>query len=112
MDDEICRGYILHTMSDSLLDIYYREKIAKDLWDKLETKYMTEDATSKKFFVSHYNNFKMNDERLVMEQYNELERILNNFKLHDLNMDETIIVSFIIYKLPLAWMDFKRSLKH
>ena len=73
---------------------------------------MEEDATSKKFLVSQFNNYMMVDSRSVMEQFNEIERMLGNFKQHNMNMDETIIVSSIVDKLPLGWKDFKRSLKH
>ncbi|GJU40400.1 hypothetical protein Tco_1193357 [Tanacetum coccineum] len=37
-----------------------------------EAKYMAEDASSKKFLVSNFTNYKMTDSRPVMEQYNEL----------------------------------------
>lgn len=108
-DDYICLGHILNGMSDSLFDIYQSSPSAKDLWDKLETRYMREDATSKKFLVSHFNNYKMVDDKSLMEQLYEIERILNNYKQHNMNMDETIIVSSIIDKLPPSWKDFKRS---
>ncbi|GJT34322.1 zinc finger, CCHC-type containing protein [Tanacetum coccineum] len=48
-DDYICRGHILNGMSDPLFDIYQNMEFAKELWDSLESKYMTEDASSKKF---------------------------------------------------------------
>ncbi|XP_052626923.1 protein FAR1-RELATED SEQUENCE 5-like [Lactuca sativa] len=48
-DDYICRGHILNGMSDSLFDIYQNFEYAKELWDSLESKYMVEDASSKKF---------------------------------------------------------------
>ncbi|GJS09543.1 zinc finger, CCHC-type containing protein [Tanacetum coccineum] len=35
-------------------------------------KYMADDASSKKFLVSNFTNYKMTDSRPVMEQYNEL----------------------------------------
>ena len=76
-DDYTCRGHILNAMEDSLFDLYYNVKSAKELWEKLETRYMKEDATYKKFLVSNFNTFKMVDERPVMEQFWELERILN-----------------------------------
>ncbi|GKC68635.1 zinc finger, CCHC-type containing protein, partial [Tanacetum coccineum] len=63
-DDYICRGHILN-----------------------------EDAFSKKFLASNFNNNKMVDSRSVMEQYHELLRILGQFTQHGLNMDETISVS-------------------
>nr|GEW24914.1 hypothetical protein [Tanacetum cinerariifolium] len=45
----ICRGHILNGMSDSLFDVYTNVELAKELWDSLESKYMAEDSSSKKF---------------------------------------------------------------
>ncbi|GKF00345.1 hypothetical protein Tco_0023695 [Tanacetum coccineum] len=50
-DDYICKGHILNGMSDSLFDIYHNVESAKELWDSLESKYMAEDASSKKFLL-------------------------------------------------------------
>lgn len=111
-DDYICRGHILNGMSDSLFDIYQNHESAKDIWDALESKYMAEDASSKKFLVSNFNNYKMVDSRPVMEQYNKLMRILGQFEQHKMNMDESISVSSVIDKLPPSWKDFKHTLKH
>jgi len=94
------------------LDIYQSSPSAKDLWDKLETRYTREDATSKKFLVWHFNNYKIVNDKSLMEQLYEIERILNNYKQHNMNMDETIIVSSIIDKHPPSWKDFKRTMKH
>nr|GEZ19162.1 zinc finger, CCHC-type [Tanacetum cinerariifolium] len=80
--------------------------------DKDKGKYMAEDYSSKKFFVSNFNNYKMVDSRLVMEQYNELLRILGQYTQHGLKVDESIYVSSIIDKFPPSWKDFKHTLKH
>ncbi|GKC81157.1 hypothetical protein Tco_1136874, partial [Tanacetum coccineum] len=45
-DNYVCRGLILN-----------------------EAKYMIEDASSKKFLVSNFTNYKMADSRPVLEQY-------------------------------------------
>nr|GEV61498.1 zinc finger, CCHC-type [Tanacetum cinerariifolium] len=111
-DDYICRGHILNCMSDALFDLHQNVGSAKKLWDQLESKYMIEDASSKKFLVSNFNNYKMFDSKSVMEQYHELFRILRQFTQHCLNMGESISVSSIIDKLPPSWKDFKHSLKH
>nr|GEY08221.1 zinc finger, CCHC-type [Tanacetum cinerariifolium] len=84
----------------------------KELWDSLESKYMTEDSSNKKFLISNFNNYKMVDSRPVMEQYNELLRILGQYTQHGLKMDESISVSSIIDKLSPSWKDFKHTLKH
>nr|GEY97939.1 zinc finger, CCHC-type [Tanacetum cinerariifolium] len=54
----------------------------------------------------------MTDSRPVLEQYNELLGILERFTQHKIDMDESIHVSCIIYKLSLSWKDFKHTLKH
>nr|GEU86754.1 zinc finger, CCHC-type [Tanacetum cinerariifolium] len=48
-EDYICRGHILNGMSNSLFDVYKNFESAKELWDSLESKYMAEDSSSKKF---------------------------------------------------------------
>ncbi|GJS76340.1 zinc finger, CCHC-type containing protein [Tanacetum coccineum] len=111
-DDYICRGHILNGMSDSLFYVYTNVESAKKLWDSLVSKYMAEDSSSKKFLVSNFNNYKMVDSRPVMEQYNELLRILGQYTQHGLKIDESIYVSSIIDKLPPSWKDFKHTLKH
>ncbi|KAL3534870.1 hypothetical protein ACH5RR_003331 [Cinchona calisaya] len=45
-DDFICMGHILNGMSDGLFDTYQDAISAKDLWERLEARYMQEDATS------------------------------------------------------------------
>ncbi|GKC52155.1 hypothetical protein Tco_1074900 [Tanacetum coccineum] len=83
-DDYICRGHILNGMSDSLFDIYQNVESAKALWESLESKYMAEDASAKKFLVSNFMNYKMVDTRPVMEQFHEMLRILG----HHLRIEE------------------------
>nr|GEV79719.1 retrovirus-related Pol polyprotein from transposon TNT 1-94 [Tanacetum cinerariifolium] len=43
-DDYICRGHILNGMSDSLFDVYRNVESVNELWDSLESKYMTEES--------------------------------------------------------------------
>ncbi|GJT43612.1 zinc finger, CCHC-type containing protein [Tanacetum coccineum] len=72
-DDYICRGHILNGMSDSLFDVYTNVESAKELWDSLESKYMAEDSSSKKFLV--------NDLSLV--QLGSHLRIEESLRAHD-----------------------------
>nr|GEV53409.1 zinc finger, CCHC-type [Tanacetum cinerariifolium] len=48
----------------------------------------------------------------VMKQYHELLRILTQYTQHGLFMDESILVSSVMDKLPPTWKDFKHMLKH
>ncbi|KAJ9538834.1 hypothetical protein OSB04_031567 [Centaurea solstitialis] len=78
-------------MSDSLFDVYQNVESAKQLWNDLESKYIAEDASSKKSLVNDFNGYKMVDSR---------------------PMDECIAVSSVIDKQPPSWKDFKHTLKH
>nr|GFC58650.1 zinc finger, CCHC-type [Tanacetum cinerariifolium] len=73
---------------------------------------MAEDASATKFLVSSFMNYKMVDNRPVMEQYHEMLRILGQYTQHNLMMDEAISVAVIIDKLPPSWKEFKHGLKH
>ncbi|GKC66820.1 zinc finger, CCHC-type containing protein [Tanacetum coccineum] len=88
-NDYVCKGLILNGMSDSLFDIYQNVESSKELWDSLEAKYMVEDASSKKFLVSNFINYKMTDSRPVMKQYNELLDFKHTLK--HLNEELTLI---------------------
>ncbi|GJW96146.1 hypothetical protein Tco_0177954 [Tanacetum coccineum] len=101
--------YVLTTPMPELLEDATVEAIrikGKELWDSLESKYMAEDSSSKKFLVSNSNNNKMVDSKPVMEQYNKLLRILRQYTQHGLKMDESNSVLSIIDKLPPSWKDF------
>ncbi|GJT71994.1 zinc finger, CCHC-type containing protein [Tanacetum coccineum] len=87
-------------------DYIYRGLILK------EAKYIVADASSKKFLVSNFTNYKMTNSRPVLDQYNELFGILGRFTQHKMNIDEAIQVSCIIDKLPHSWKNFKHTLKN
>jgi len=73
---------------------------------------MKEDVKGKKFLVGYFNGYIMRDDRTMMQQFNEPERIFDHFEIHQMNIDKSIMVLSIIDKLPPSWKDFKYSLKH
>ncbi|GJZ76757.1 hypothetical protein Tco_0641429 [Tanacetum coccineum] len=112
---------VVYVLTTLILDdgddaiVYQLRKRAK--WDNDDYVYrglilIAEDASSKKFLISNFTNYKMTDSRLVLEQYNELLGILGRFTQHKINMDESIQVSCIIDKLPPSRKDFKHTLKY
>ncbi|KAK3027895.1 hypothetical protein RJ639_040272 [Escallonia herrerae] len=77
-------------MTDSFYDQYSKKsKTAKELWDTLKSVYQSEEASSKKFLVSNYMDFKMTDDRPVSVQ-----------------------VRAIVAKLPPTWKEYRNKLKH
>ena len=54
----------------------------------------------------------MVDSRFVIKQYNELFGMYGQFKPYNMKIDEFVVVSSVIGKLPPSWKDFKYNLKH
>ncbi|GJY27993.1 zinc finger, CCHC-type containing protein [Tanacetum coccineum] len=95
---------------------------SKELWDTLDAKYMAEDASSKKFIVSNFTNYKMTDSRAVLEQYNELLgshlrikeslRAQDNDKPKGNNVDGPSVVNMIEHNNSSRYNDNKGKRKH
>nr|GEW55013.1 anthocyanidin 3-O-glucosyltransferase 2-like [Tanacetum cinerariifolium] len=66
----LCHNYILKCLVDSLYNVYYKTTTAKELWKSLECKYKTEDASTKKFVVARFLDYKMNDSKNMINQKN------------------------------------------
>ncbi|GKD31134.1 zinc finger, CCHC-type containing protein [Tanacetum coccineum] len=62
-------------MSDALFDVYQNVCSEMELWDQLESKYMAEHASTKKFLVSNFNNYKMVDSRILKHNKDELSLV-------------------------------------
>ncbi|XP_077209943.1 uncharacterized protein LOC143845466 [Tasmannia lanceolata] len=112
-DDELlCRGQILNTLSDRLYDLFTGIKSASDIWNALELKYKAEEEGTNKYLIAKYFDFRMVDNKLVLEQIHELQVIVN--KIHSLKiiLPEPFQVGAIIAKLPPSWKDYGKKLLH
>ncbi|KAI3739074.1 hypothetical protein L2E82_29458 [Cichorium intybus] len=109
--DFLCRNYILDGLVEALSNKYSTAKTAKELWESLERDYNTEDVD----VVERFLEYKMEESKSIVEQVQELQIIMQDMMdIHaeGMLMSETFQVAAIIEKLPLAWVDFKKSLKH
>ncbi|OIT32574.1 hypothetical protein A4A49_52681 [Nicotiana attenuata] len=71
-DDYLCKNYILGAMTNKYYDQYFVKcKSAKELWDAHQAIYLAEEASSKKFLVSNYMEFKMIDDKSITDQSSE-----------------------------------------
>ena len=110
--DYMCRNYILNCLCLELYDVYWSCPTAKELWNTLDKKYATEDAGSKKFVVGKFLDFKMEDNKSVVSQLEELQIIIHEILAEGYSICEGFQVSSIIEKLPPSWKDYKNGLKH
>nr|GEW85835.1 hypothetical protein [Tanacetum cinerariifolium] len=81
-DDYICMGHILNGMSGSLFDVYTNVESYKELWDSLESKYMAEDSSSKKF-LDFKHTLKHGKDDLSLVQLGSHLRIEESLRAQD-----------------------------
>ena len=111
-DELICRGHILNALSDRLYDLYTSTQSAKEIWDALEYKYKAEEEGTKKFLISKYFDFKMNDEKAILAQVHELQVIVNKLCAVKIDLPVPFQVGAIIAKLPSSWNGYRKKLLH
>ena len=69
--DYHCLYKIFSALTDSLYDIYYEYKRAKELWTALEDEYDLDDAGIERFTSSSFNKFIMSYTKLINDQLHE-----------------------------------------
>ncbi|XP_048426611.1 uncharacterized protein LOC125470897 [Pyrus x bretschneideri] len=79
--------------NDSLYDGYSSYKTAKELWESLDKKYKSEVASSKKFAIGKFLNYKMSDTKYVVKQVEELQVIVHEKTLRIHRKNEKYDVS-------------------
>ncbi|CAL9007514.1 unnamed protein product [Prunus brigantina] len=100
-DDFMCLRTILNYLCDDLLHRYAKRKkttTAKQLWDDLKLMFGT-----KRSLVRKYMEFRMVDEKTVVEQVQEFNRIFDDVVASGMTLSEKFHVSAILAKLPASW---------
>ncbi|XP_020247984.1 uncharacterized protein LOC109825547 [Asparagus officinalis] len=111
-DEVLCRGHILNTLSDRLYDLFTRIKSAREIWNALEFKYKAEEEGTNKYLIAKYLEYKMVDDKSVLEQVHELEVLVNKIHVLKIVLPESFQVAAIIAKLPSTWKDYSKKLLH
>ncbi|XP_077221650.1 uncharacterized protein LOC143855418 [Tasmannia lanceolata] len=82
------------------------------LWEALQKKYDTEEAGSKKYAVSKYFKYYMVDEKTVISQTHELQKLVHDILVERMTISDQFQVAAVIDKLPPSWKEFRNSLLH
>ena len=98
--DEFCHGCILLGLSNQLYDLYHSTSSARELWIALDKKYGTEDEGLERYSFTKFLNFKIEDNKSVLEQTLDLQSSVHEMKMRGLEINDTALVSTIIEKLP------------
>ena len=71
-----------------------------------------EDAGFKKYVVGRFLDFKMVDEKPIMDKVHEYQHIVLEILAKGMKIDEEFQAAAFIEKLPPSWKDYRNYLKH
>ena len=105
-------GAVLSVIGDKLVDAYLHVHVAKDLWEALESKFGAADAGSEMYIIEQFHDYKMVENRPVLEQAHEIICIVKELELLKCELPGKFVAGCIIAKLPNSWRNFATTLKH
>jgi len=105
-------GCVLSVIGDKLVDAYLHMRVAKDLWEALESKFGATDAGSEMYTIEQFHDYKMVENRSVLEQAHEIQCIAKELELFKCELPGKFVAGCIIAKLPNSWRNFATTLKH
>ncbi|XP_071683135.1 uncharacterized protein [Lolium perenne] len=110
--DTLLRGAIISVLGENIVDSYLSISTGKDMWDAIEAKFGVLDAGSELYVMEQFYDFKMTNERSIVEQAHEIQSIAKELEQFTCVLPDKFIAGGIIAKLPPSWRNFATSLKH
>ena len=114
--DTLFRGLVISVLGENLVDSYARLPTGKALWDALEAQYGVSDAGSELYVMEQFLDYRMVENRSVVEQAHEIHTLAKNLKNCSKEspcvLPDKFVAGGIFSKLPPSWRDFATSLKY
>ena len=111
-DDNLFRGAVISALDPKFQKSYIILPTGKELWDALVGKFGVTDAGSELYLMEQLYDYKMVENRSVVEQAHEIQALAKELELFPCVLPDKFVAGGIIAKLPPSWKDFATSLKH
>jgi hypothetical protein len=105
-------GYVISVLADRPVDVYMHITYAKELWDALIAMYDATDAGSELYTMESFHDFRMENNRSVVEQAHEIQILMKELELLKYPLPDKFVAGCMIAKLPSSWRNFATALKH
>jgi hypothetical protein len=93
-------------LRDTIVDAYVLLQSGKEMWDALEQRYGVSDAVSELYVMEQFHDYRMVDDRSVVEQAHEIQAIVKDLKMHGCELPDKFVAGCMIAKLPPSWTEF------
>jgi hypothetical protein len=111
-EDNLFRGAVISALDTKFQKSYIILTTGKELWDALVGKFGVNDAGSELYLMEQLYDYKMVENRSVVEQAHEFQALAKELELFPCPLPDKFVAGGIIAKLPPSWKDFATSLKH
>jgi hypothetical protein len=105
-------GCVISILAGRLVDVYMHTTDVKELWDALVAKFDATDAGSELYTMESFHNFRMVNNRSVVEQTHEIQILVKELELLKCPLPDKFVAGCMIAKLPSPWSNFATALKH
>ena len=92
-----------------MFDVYASYKEAKDIWDSLILKYITEDVVKQRFVIENYYHLEIIEGKDIKIQINEYHKLLEDIKAENIALLDEFVSELLIEKLPQSWTNYKQQ---
>jgi hypothetical protein len=110
--DNLLKLSLISVIDESMVPLYMDMPTGKDMWDALQAKFGVPDAGSELYIMEQFYDYKMVDDRSVVEQAHEIQMLAKELENNNCVLPDKFVAGGIIAKLPPTWRDFATSLKH
>ena len=100
MGNKQVRHVILSTISNELFYIYCQFRVAKEIWDIMNKKYILEDVGTKKYAIGNFRNFQMTEDIDVSSQIHNYHMFINDLAIEDIKLPEPFLVGYLVETFP------------
>nr|BAK03085.1 predicted protein [Hordeum vulgare subsp. vulgare] len=94
-------GAVISMIGDKLVDAYLHMHVAKDLCEVLESKFGVTDGGSEMYVMEQFHDYKMFDNRSILEQAHEIICIAKELDVLKCNLPGKFVAGCIIAKLSV-----------
>ena len=81
----------------------------QDMWAALEAKFGASDTGSELYVMEQFYDYKMTDERPVVQQAHEIQSLAKEFEYFKCVLPDKFVAGGMIAKLPPSWNNFATS---
>ncbi|KAH1249995.1 Retrovirus-related Pol polyprotein from transposon TNT 1-94 [Glycine max] len=107
---EKAKSTIILCLGDKALREVAREPIATTIWLKLESLYTTKLVANRLFLKQQLYFFKMTEERMLSDQIDDINKILDDIENLDVKMEDEDKALMLLHGLPSSYEHFKDAI--